>query len=115
MKIRFSKSDQIDTTNIEGGAGSSEEVNAINDVINDGIVDTDDYTRLNYVLRALRALMYWAYTQDSGDPSLKSLVEELFGDILSFEGKQADDSWGVLKDKFFEYNEELGGEEEPIE
>lgn len=121
MKIRFSKSDQIDTTNIEGGGSAPENYSEVENaaldsqaVINDSVVDTDDNTRFNYVLRALRAIMYWAETQDSGDPSLKGMVEELFADILDFSGKQAHESWGRIKDEFFDYGTPLE-EEEPVE
>ena len=116
MKIRFSKADQIDTTQMGQGGGSvdpaiAQDVEDIKNVVNDGIVDTDNQTRFNYLLRAMRGFIAWAENQDSGDPSLKSVIEEQFADIYSFQGKNAQDSWGHLVDDF-DYGYDLSEDNE---
>ena len=116
MKIRFSKADQIDTTQMGQGGGSvdpaiAQDVEDIKNVVNDGIVDTNNQTRFNYLLRAMRGIIAWAENQDSGDPSLKSVIEEQFADIYSFQGKNAQDSWGHLVDDF-DYGYDLSEDNE---
>lgn len=103
MKIRFSKSDQIDTTQMGQGGGSvdpavAQEVEDIKNVVDDGEVDNDDYTRFNHVLRALRGIMQYAEAMEYEEGNLKAYIQSEFEDLYDFDGKNAQVNWGTLVD-----------------
>lgn len=101
MKIRFSKADQIDTTQMSQGGGSvdpaiAQDVEGISNAMNDGEVDSDDYTRLNHMLRALRGIMQYAQAMEYAEGNLKAYIQSEFEDLYDFDGKNAQVNWDTL-------------------